>query len=926
MQVLQVFFWWLLVQLLGLAALPLAFRALRWLPDRGYSFAKALGLLLTAYLLWLGASVGFLHNTRLGVWAALLLIAGLGLAFYHFAPSARRDAGGESLGVFLRRQRGQILTVEILFALAFITWAILRAYAPFKIFYAGGEKFMEIAFLNGVINSPVFPPLDPWMAGFAISYYYFGYVMMGLMTLLSGADPGVAFDLYDALLFALTAVGAYGIVYNLVAAARQRYSQEPGAAPKPGPARAYGLLAALFVVLLGNLTGVLEVLHSRGLLPPPVTAWFGVPGLADAPVTGSWDPGASGGWFWWWRGSRVIQDYDLAGNPLDISPISEFPFFSFLLGDNHPHVLALPFVLLAVGLALNLFFRLVAAPLRHKRPIGTNRSGEETGSGSPPAEFFENPPTPGTATSPAAGLRAAWQDLRDLAADIYADVFGRDLTLYLLYALAVGALGFLNTWDMPIYLGLVGLVYGAALFTRHRRFTGETVIRPLMLVFLLGVGAVGLYILFYLGFGSQAGGFLPYIFPPTRLVQYLLIFGAFIFILAWFLTAYLARLARHLGRSTVIRQVLRSWLWLALAVTGVFLAVLIIAALIVMINPDARLLGALGGQSLAQAFAAVILTRLANPWLFLVLTFLLALCIAAVTLHVQGRTDDAPPEEYATLDQGDIFVFLLIFVGLALTFITEIIYLRDSFGLRMNTVFKFYYQGWVLLALSSAYGFWWLLDPARRALGRAGRAVFTTGTAVLIFAGLVYTSLAAYNRVEGFQSTPNLNAASQIARDNPDDWAAIQWLRAVAVSNPNGSSPYSVPVILEAPGDNYKYEGRISAFTGLPAVLGWANHENQWRGSFEEQGRRIPDIETIYTTPDGRAALELLHKWGVDYVVVGGPEIAYIERLCGAENRGCVPARALQKFDQALEPVFQQGQVTVYRVPPAGPPAPAAVQ
>ena len=56
--------------------------------------------------------------------------------------------------------------------------------------------------------------------------------------------------------------------------------------------------------------------------------------------------------FWWWRASRVITDRDLLGNAVEV--IDEFPFFSFLLGDMHPHVLGLPFVLLAVGLALAL--------------------------------------------------------------------------------------------------------------------------------------------------------------------------------------------------------------------------------------------------------------------------------------------------------------------------------------------------------------------------------------------------------------------------------------------------------------------------------------------------------------------------------------------------------------------------------------------
>src|SRR4030065_2636123 len=87
-------------------------------------------------------------------------------------------------------------------------------------------------------------------------------------------------------------------------------------------------------------------------------------------------------------------------------------------------------------------------------------------------------------------------------------------------------------------------------------------------------------------------------------------------------------------------------------------------------------------------------------------------------------------------------------------------------------------------------------------------------------------------RAADLKGPANLDGASSIAMNNPDDWAAIQWLDANAgQGNPSGS----VPVILEAPsvpptGGSYHYEGRISAFTGFPAVLGWAVAERR-RGS-----------------------------------------------------------------------------------------------
>jgi uncharacterized membrane protein len=49
-----------------------------------------------------------------------------------------------------------------------------------------------------------------------------------------------------------------------------------------------------------------------------------------------------------------------------------------------------------------------------------------------------------------------------------------------------------------------------------------------------------------------------------------------------------------------------------------------------------------------------------------------------------------------------LMVAIAAFVGLAI----EIVFLRDNFQMRMNTIFKFYYQIWILWALAAAYGVW----------------------------------------------------------------------------------------------------------------------------------------------------------------------------------------------------------------------------
>ena len=126
-----------------------------------------------------------------------------------------RTAGGVGLVDWLKANGRLVLAVELLFAGALALWSLLRAFSP-ELTTAGGEKFMEIMYLNAIGRSEYFPPHDAWLSGYAISYYYFGYVMMAMLARLSGLAAHLTFNVGVALLFALTCTGAFGLVYNLV--------------------------------------------------------------------------------------------------------------------------------------------------------------------------------------------------------------------------------------------------------------------------------------------------------------------------------------------------------------------------------------------------------------------------------------------------------------------------------------------------------------------------------------------------------------------------------------------------------------------------------------------------------------------------------------------------------------------------------------
>jgi uncharacterized membrane protein len=228
-------------------------------------------------------------------------------------------------------------------------------------------------------------------------------------------------------------------------------------------------------------------------------------------------------------------------------------------------------------------------------------------------------------------------------------------------------------------------------------------------------------------------------------------------------------------------------------------------------------------------------------------------------------------------------------LGALLVIGPDFIYLRDQFNYRLNTVFKFYYQAWLLWSLAAAFGSAILLKNLR---GR-WEWVSRFGFSLLLIISLIYPALSVVTKTNNFNPPYGwtLDDFVRIQHDDPDEAAAITWLR----SAPDG-------VVAEAVGGSYSSFARISEYTGLPAVLGWPGHESQWRGGGAEQGTREDDIKTLYATTQWQPALDILRKYNIRYVYIGGLE------------RSTYPVQE-EKFQSYLVQVFQQGNVTIYEVP-----------
>jgi uncharacterized membrane protein len=166
---------------------------------------------------------------------------------------------------------------------------------------------------------------------------------------------------------------------------------------------------------------------------------------------------------------------------------------------------------------------------------------------------------------------------------------------------------------------------------------------------------------------------------------------------------------------------------------------------------------------------------------------------------------------------------------------------------------------------------------------------------------LVYTALSLWNKTSGFQPPEwTLDSTAYLEGSSPDEMAAMRWLQDA----PPGVIAEAVPPA----GGSYTQYARLSTHSGKPAVLGWVGHENQWRGSDPIIGMRQNDLVRLYCSRDWEEAQTILERYDIRYVVLSPLERSAYQ----GDTNNCPLGLVESKFDRELNPVFQQGSVTIY--------------
>jgi len=317
--------WYFVSFALGCLALPGLASLCPRLADCGYGLARTAGLLVVGCLAW------WLSWLGLPAWSFPGLVAVSALLLGTVGGGMWRTR----VAAIIATNLSAIVRIELLFLALFCVGLGLRLlhpdlWAP----NLGGEKPMEYAFLNSVLQTTSFPPPDPWFSGGRLNYYYFGWVLTGVLIKLSGVAPSLGFNFALATWFAMTGTAMYSLASSVFATAADAQRSSV-----PRLAWIAGATALAACELLGNLDlpravwpnlkAVAEVLHAPGSLD--------LGALAEAATRASER--------WYWAPSRTVGE-----RPGSAWEVNEFPLFSFIQGDLHPHLMALPLQILALAL------------------------------------------------------------------------------------------------------------------------------------------------------------------------------------------------------------------------------------------------------------------------------------------------------------------------------------------------------------------------------------------------------------------------------------------------------------------------------------------------------------------------------------------------------------------------------------------------
>ena len=890
------FSWWIMLYAYGWATFPVVAYFFRGFISTGYGFSKGLGILLTAGPVWLISYLGVFQSFN----RPMTILMFIALAIICWSLKTTRKAAIISLSD--NENLGHIVAEECLFILVFMFLCYCKGMNPT---INGEEKFMDFAFLNSMVRYDGLPAKDPWLAGHSINYYYFGQYIFAYLTKMIGIKTSVAYTLSMVSAIVLPFSSAFSLGQLFMDGLRQKKDCQVAKIYLPFA----GLLSAYCALFCGNSHSFFYDEQSFGnkILYWKIWEKLGVNvGTTDS--------------FFYPNSTRFIgHNPNLKALGLsdkaDLT-IHEFPFYSYLIGDLHAHVVCMTIVLLIIAF-------IFVAVFRAKFP---DKNADKMYRFSGLADNFRS------------------ELLYCLKPEF----------LFATYLLGLAQM--CNYWDFLIYfifcsMGL--LVYSARRSTYFITFTG-------ILVFGIDAAAI---LGVYMKFGDNVYGhlllqlvvFAIALFMSTVLPSALSRTGACMAMI--FSMSNLVSLTFNLNfemisnsialtdRHTSPFQFTVVWMVHILIPFALFLLVVFTkrhaykkTPLPVLPDPLTLSRPHFGSSSGREHTAPSGVRKVSidpdiqepsdetDPDGATEEYTEIAGNEAQAKIEVRTEDSDSPrlvgPIAYffSLLDYHlarfgdfllckffrkrsiiDIFMVGMAVVGLLMILIPEVMYVRDIYGddfQRSNTMFKFAFAAFIIMSLVIGYTVFRFMAYVTRkgALSNWGLSVAIVMLVLIVFIPGHYTVRSLYQRSDikadnykGLDGTAYLTTHNSVytyysAEGNLMGYKeAIDWLNANVEGSVN---------ICEANGLSYTDYDMVSAYTGLPTIIGWQTHEWLWhfQGIVDPETNefvadpeknvwniyitpRYDALREIYTSPDYDRVYELLHQYDVTYVICGPLEL-----------------------------------------------------
>ncbi len=841
--------WWaVFLLLMGIITLPLAAKLWENFSSGGFFLSQPMGLIFTCLILWT-----FAHLKLFKLNMVCILISALIVAALCYVPKSLRQSLISKLD-----KKGFVEAVvveETVFLLIFFLMCYFKGFLPN---INGQEKYMDYGFIMSMLRNENLPANDMWLSGHSINYYYFGQYIWAVVIKATGIPSGVGYNLAMCSATAIPFGMSFSIGKFLIEAASKKGFMENKIVKYVA-----GFLTGCAVSLWGNSHSFFYDENSAG---NKLLGFFSKLGINVGRTTEFFYPDSTRfiGW------NPTIEN-----NHGGDFTIEEFPFYSFLVGDLHAHVISMMIVLLISAVILSL---ICSVKLPDAKEIAINPSLD---------------------------------NLNTTEGRIF-DELGSTFTPHLvLLAVLLGCAQMTNYWDFLIYFVFCSMGLFIANTMRSARFTNILG----AFVFFVNVGAI---LLVYLSSGSN---------PPALFGLELLVLIAstlfcivnpsalprtscqmsFLFTLAC-LTALPFNINFDMISNSLGKVKDRSSLYQLFILYGTHVFISVFFLVVVAISKNYRY------SSQTKANKSKV-KQSANGVIGSEYSF---------TNPIQ--------KFFGQRNLIDVYVCGMVIVGIMLLAAPEIFYVRDIYTggyLRSNTMFKFAFAAFIVLSTTMIYSVIRLLWFVKK----DGKYSMTFFTVAIIFAFLLlvpahYTMASLKQRCgelkrENYKTldgTAYLSThTSYIVSDNYSGnlvpyQACIEWFN---------SSVKGSPVICEAYGDSYTDSCIVSAYTGLPTVFGWQTHEWLWRfhGIVDQDSDtlvsdptkdvwqlyitpRHQDVDVIYVSENLNDIQNIINKYQIEYIVLGD-----MERFkYGYDN--------YYMISQLGDVAFQNGTLTVFKVNP----------